>query len=97
MNTWQKLRDGTWGIRVQGPATPGESVWVEKRNGTRQNVVVDRIVWTDGTVSLCAVDKKASSPRPRKSDPAPVQRSVDQDYVEAQEELQDSSSCMDIF
>ena len=55
MNTWQKLKSGEWGVRIEGPAQAQQSVTVSKRDGTTQTVQVSKIVWTDGQTTLAAV------------------------------------------
>lgn len=61
MATWTKLRDGSWGVRGKGLAT-GEETIVEKRDGSRQAVIVGRILWTgdDGTQIATAARSVAS-------------------------------------
>jgi hypothetical protein len=49
-----KLRSGEWGARVHGPAKPGDEIEVRTKSGKSWTAVVDRVVWTDGQVSLCA-------------------------------------------
>jgi hypothetical protein len=60
MNTYAKLRDGSWGVRVQGAAASGDVVVVTKRDGTSKTETIGRVVWT------CR-----ASARPTASDGAP--------------------------
>jgi hypothetical protein len=53
--TWTKLRDGSWGIRVAGPARQGESFEVRSKDGRISLATVARVVWTNGEVTLAAV------------------------------------------
>jgi hypothetical protein len=60
--TYTKLRDGSWGIRVQGAKpTEGSSVTVSKRDGTQKTETVKKVIWTDGTITLCSIGA-ASAP-----------------------------------
>lgn len=54
-STYTKLRDGSWGLRVQGTATPGQAVVAVKRSGETKVETVARVLWTDGSVSLCSI------------------------------------------
>ncbi len=56
-----KLRDGSWGARVEGRATEGQTVQVEARGGMRWIATVVRVLWTDGRVSL-RVTRGVSTP-----------------------------------
>lgn len=53
--TWTKLRNGTWGVKVQGATRTGDLVTVAKRSGPNQDVRVGRLVWTGSGVSICTV------------------------------------------
>lgn len=61
MHSYTKLRSGAWGVRVDGPATAGSTVEVVKRDGTRRTETVERVLWTDGTVSICAITQRVTS------------------------------------
>lgn len=67
--TYTKLRDGSWGIRVAGTATPGQSVTVTKKSGETKTEVVGKVMCSGedkfgkGTTSLCTVAVSASSRR----------------------------------
>jgi hypothetical protein len=56
--SYAKLRDGTWGIRVDGTAAAGQSVTVSKRDGTTHTEVITRVVWAGNGVSLCAIAQR---------------------------------------
>jgi len=58
--SYTKLRSGDWGIRVEGRATTGQSVTVTKRDGSRQTVCVDRVVWSGEGVSLCSIRRETA-------------------------------------
>lgn len=55
MNTYSKLHDGSWGVRVQGVAKNGDVVVVQKRNGQSTRETVDRVIWAGSGVSLCSL------------------------------------------
>lgn len=75
MASYTKLRDGSWGVRVEGKATVGMSVDVTKRDGSVKRETVSAVKWTGQDrdtgrdVSICAVVPSArpsppASPRP---------------------------------
>jgi hypothetical protein len=66
--TYTKLRNDTWGIRVQGPAVPGDTVEVTTRAGETKKEVVEKVVWEGDGVTICAIVRtEASAPsRPRR-------------------------------
>lgn len=57
-NTYAKLNDGTWGIRVIGRAESGQTIEVEKKSGEKKRETVDRVLWTRNGISLCSVAHK---------------------------------------
>lgn len=46
--TWTKLRDGSWGARVEGdaPPAPGESIEMIRKDGQRTRREVDQVVYS---------------------------------------------------
>jgi hypothetical protein len=56
-----KLRDGTWGARVTGPAAEGDTITITTRAGKSWDAEVERVLWTGDGVSICAT---ASIDRP---------------------------------
>ena len=56
-NSWGKLRDGGWGVYIEGRASPGESVVVNKRDGSSSTVVLGRKVWEGNGKMLFTVNK----------------------------------------
>ena len=53
---YARLPDGTWGVRVEGPAPrPGAFVRVTKRDGSSKLEVIQRVVWTEGETHLCSI------------------------------------------
>jgi len=65
--SYTKLKDGTWGIRVQGAARAGATVNVSRRDGSSKTKVVGRVIWAGGGVSICSIDSTASGPRSSQS------------------------------
>lgn len=58
-----KLRDGSWGARVQGAAAVGDRLTVVSSGGKSWDVIVDRIVWTGEGVTLVATRSLDCAPR----------------------------------
>jgi len=52
--TSAKLKTGDWGARVVGTAKPGDVLTITGASGKSWDASVERVVWTDGKVSLCA-------------------------------------------
>lgn len=61
--TYTKLRDGSWGLRVQGKAFDGQDVLVTTRAGRTVEESVGKVLWSDGKISLC---KTFASQMPRR-------------------------------
>ena len=64
-----KLRSGEWGAKVQGAVKEGEIVEVRAASGKAWNARITRVVWTDGTVALCAtasMDRVPSASKARR-------------------------------
>lgn len=56
-----KLRDGSWGARVTGTPAPGATVRITAKSGKSWTATVRRIIWTDGSVSLCSTGSTGSA------------------------------------
>lgn len=54
-NSYTKLKDGTWGIRISGTATAGSAVEITTKAGSRKVETVGRVLWTGDGVSLCSI------------------------------------------
>jgi hypothetical protein len=65
--SWMKMRDGSWGVRVPGGATAGQSVTVTKKSGESSTVIVGKVVWSGNGVALCAVKGEERSQPSRSS------------------------------
>lgn len=55
-----KLRSGEWGARVEGSVRTGDTITIRTKAGKMWDARVERVVWTDGAVSIVAT---ASAPR----------------------------------
>ena len=67
MNSYTKLKDGSWGVRVEGTAQTGQSVQVTTKAGAVKTERVASVLWTGQdkhsgkTMSLCSVLARAHS------------------------------------
>ncbi len=59
--TFTKLRDGSWGIRVQGVVHTGDIVTVDRKSGVPVATGVGEIVWSGNGVTICKASKTAGS------------------------------------
>ena len=80
MNTWTKLKNGDWGIRIEGVASPGETIWVSRKNGARCSVIVGQILWTGGGVMLAT--KGVKTPTMPAMTPVEALESYDENQAE---------------
>jgi hypothetical protein len=64
-----KLRDGSWGAKVQGSVDVGEEITIETRAGKRWTAVVTRVVWSGEGATIVATES-TDRPAGRTSDPA---------------------------
>jgi len=56
VGTYAKLRDGSWGVRLEGDSVQGTVILVKKRSGeTKQERLAAR-VWSGNGVSLWSID-----------------------------------------
>lgn len=63
-----KLRDGSWGARVNGTVAQGDSIEITTRAGKTWTATVSRVLWSDGSVSIVATQiENGRSSRPRRS------------------------------
>lgn len=68
--TFQRLRNGDWGLRVQGDAQPGDQVLTTTKAGKSQRMTVGEVVWRgDGvTVTTIAQTDRTASELPEDED-----------------------------
>jgi hypothetical protein len=60
-----KLRDGSWGARVQGAAAVGDVVTITTRAGKTWDARVTSVIWTGDGVALCATASLDRAPARR--------------------------------
>jgi len=60
--TWAKLPDGSWGIRVNGHANPGDKVTVYRRDGAKATITLGAVVSRRGGETIAR--KLGSHARP---------------------------------
>lgn len=56
-----KLRDGTWGARVQGTARRGQQITITTRRGKSWDATVQRVLWSGDGVTLVATASGVST------------------------------------
>lgn len=61
--TYKKLRDNSWGIKVDGIVETGETIQVKKKSGEHQYEVVSRVLFKDDNISICAIEKSDTPDR----------------------------------
>lgn len=55
-NTWMRLANGSWGVRVVGEApTPGKAVIVTGRGGEKKSVVIKEVFRSDEFGHVCSI------------------------------------------
>lgn len=59
-----KLRNGSWGARVEGKPSIGETITIRAKSGKSWQARVSAIVWTDGTASIVATASTDRESRP---------------------------------
>jgi len=62
-----KLRNGSWGAKTQSAVHAGDTVTITTRSGKSWDATVERVVWTNGSVSICATASVPRKPAPRRS------------------------------
>lgn len=61
-----KLKNGSWGARVPGRASEGDTITIKTRAGKRWDATISRVLWTGAdrrsgeTVSLVATESRSS-------------------------------------
>mgnify|MGYP006899558405 FL=1 len=60
-----KLRNGSWGARVQGQVRNGDTVTITTRAGKSWTATVSQVVWTGEGVSIVATESRPSRPQYR--------------------------------
>ena len=53
--TYTKLKDGSWGVRVEGITKPEGNITVTKKDGTSKEETIKTVVWSGNGVYLCSI------------------------------------------
>jgi len=53
--TYTRLRDGSWGLRVQSSGKPSGNITVTTKAGKTKTETIDRVLWSGDCVHLCSV------------------------------------------
>lgn len=91
--TWNKLRDGSWGLRSEAALTEGESVLVSRKDGSRSKATVGRRVWSGNGVWLYGVGtapKVEVAPKAAPEAPKPIV--LDWSVAEAEDAARESAA-----
>ncbi len=62
MTTYTKLRDESWGLRVEGRPAPGQKVTVTKKNGEQKTETIGKVLWQGPDVALCTIYRDTEHP-----------------------------------
>lgn len=54
-----KLRDGSWGARVNGSVKAGDAIAITTKAGKSWTATVSRVIWTGNGVSIVATESKS--------------------------------------
>lgn len=61
MATFTKLKNGDWGVKVNGSASPGQQVTVDKKSGGTKTVKIAKVLWSGNGVSICAIEQRQTA------------------------------------
>lgn len=59
--TFTKLKNGDWGVKIEGPVIPGGEVTVTKKDGNTTEVTVGEVVWSGNGYNICKIKKDSPS------------------------------------
>jgi hypothetical protein len=59
--TWTKMRDGNWGLRVEGDVKAGDVVLACTKSGKKTRESVGSVVWAGNGISLCTLGEKPAA------------------------------------
>lgn len=58
-NSWMRLADGSWGVRVVGPEpTPGRAVIVKNKGGNKDSVIIHQVLRSDEFGHICSIRRE---------------------------------------
>ena len=70
-NSFTKMKDGTWGVRIESESVKAGSTWlVTKKSGQSSTETVDKVVWHGNGVSLCTIRTTSSAAKTTYAAPA---------------------------
>lgn len=69
-----KLRDGSWGARVNGCTREGARIRIQTKAGKTWDAIVTKIVWEDRSKNVSIVATRSASPAPQRH---PRHRDID--------------------
>lgn len=55
--TFTKLKNGDWGVRVEGEVTEGQSIVVTKKDGSTDVKTIQKVLWNKDGISLCSIEQ----------------------------------------
>jgi len=61
-----KLKNGSWGARVQGAVASGDTITITTKTGKSWEARVTRVLWSGDGIAICATESLDSGP-PRRS------------------------------
>ena len=62
--TFAKLNDGSWGLRIQGDASEGDTVLTVRKDGTKSIKTVGAILFKRDGLTLARIQEGGSRPAP---------------------------------
>jgi hypothetical protein len=57
-----KLKNGSWGARVRGDVTEGDTITITTRGGKSWDARVTKVVWSGEGVAVCATESLDRAP-----------------------------------
>jgi hypothetical protein len=95
--SWAQLKDGTWGLRLQGEATEGEVVKAQTRGGKVSYETVGKIV-TSETRGIYSYTLASLGPKPEIKKPAKKRAPISKKLLQkATNEYIDYATAKDIY
>jgi len=59
-----KLRDGSWGARVQGACAPGQEIQITTKAGKSWTAIASKVIWSgDGATLVTTVSAPRNEPK----------------------------------
>lgn len=69
MATFARLKDGSWGLRVEAEEAPsqGSFVQVTKKSGVQVTLQVGRVLWSGSGIHLCSIGSGEVAQEPQQA------------------------------